>query len=452
MASTTDIEDSASRSPYLTSPPETDKLPGGIPYIVGNEAAERFSYYGMRAILVVFMTQHLLNSAGERDVMSEADAKGYTHLFMASAYFFPILGSILSDVFWGKYRTIIILSLVYCAGHVALAIDATRIGLMIGLTLIAIGAGGIKPCVSAHVGDQFGRANQHLMTQVFNWFYLAINVGAFLSMLLTPWLLTEFGPHVAFGVPGILMFLATWVFWLGRHKFVHVPAGGGEFLREAVSTEGLKSIASLSLIYVFVAVFWALFDQSASAWVLQAERMDRHWLGFEWKAAQFQAVNALYILILIPLFNVVIYPTAAKFVKVTPFRRIAVGFFLMAGTFWLSTQIERWLQAGESVHVMWQVLAYLPLTASEVLVSPTCLEFSYTQAPRKMKSFIMSLYLLSVTAGNLLASQVNFWIEDGTLELSGVGYYQFFTWLMFGAAVLFCFVPFIYRGKDYVQE
>ncbi|MDA0834945.1 MAG: POT family MFS transporter [Planctomycetota bacterium] len=452
MADSIDIDDPARRPGYVTSPPEIKTLPTGIPYIIGNEAAERFSYYGMRAILVVFMTKHILNHAGELETMSEAQASSYAHWFMAGAYFFPLLGSILSDVFWGKYRTIIILSLVYCAGHLALALDSTRTGLLFGLTLIAIGAGGIKPCVSAHVGDQFGRLNQHFMSQVFNWFYLAINIGAFLSMMLTPWLLTEFGPHVAFGVPGILMFLATWVFWLGRHKFVHIPPGGTGFLREALSKEGLKAITSLSLLYVFVAVFWSLFDQSATAWVLQADRMDRQWLGVEWKASQMQAVNALYILILIPLFNVVIYPAAGRFVKVTPFRKISVGLFLMAGTFWLTAQIERWLQAGETVHVLWQILAYLPLTASEVLVSPTCLEFSYSQAPRKMKSFIMSLYLLTVTAGNLLAGQVNSWIDDGTLELSGVAYFKFFTWLMFGAAVLFCFVPYIYRGREYVQE
>jgi POT family proton-dependent oligopeptide transporter len=275
---------------YRTTPPPTPHMPPGVPYIVGNEAAERFSFYGMKAILAIFMTKYLVDAAGKSDVMTDEEARTWVHLFVASAYFFPILGALLSDWLLGKYRTIISLSLVYCAGHAVLAINNQRIGLAVGLTLIAIGSGGIKPCVSAHVGDQFGRQNHHLLSRVFSWFYFAINFGAFISTLLTPWLLDHFGPelgpHVAFGVPGALMLLATWVFWLGRNRFVHVPPGGSEFIRESFSGEGLRAILNLAMIYVFVAMFWALFDQTASAWVLQAESMDRELLGVQVLSSQ----------------------------------------------------------------------------------------------------------------------------------------------------------------------
>ena len=122
-------------------------MPAGIPYIVGNEAAERFSFYGMRAILVVFMTQYLRSRSGGLAPMSDNDANKWYHIFVASNYFFPIFGAILADAIWGKYRTIFWLSIVYCAGHFALALNDTRLGLMIGLGLIALGSGGIKPCV-----------------------------------------------------------------------------------------------------------------------------------------------------------------------------------------------------------------------------------------------------------------------------------------------------------------
>jgi POT family proton-dependent oligopeptide transporter len=225
-------------------------MPAGLPYIIGNEAAERFSFYGMRTILVTFMTKYLVDSSGTLDLMDEDQAKGYYHLFMMAAYFFPILGAIAADLWLGKYRTIVSLSIVYCLGHLALALDDTRLGLFLGLTLVAIGTGGIKPCVSAHLGDQFGKSNASLQSAAFGWFYLSINFGSFISTALTPWLLERFpgwlrdnfyasvspppafleriGPHVAFGVPGILMFIATIVFWLGRHKFVHIPARGWE--------------------------------------------------------------------------------------------------------------------------------------------------------------------------------------------------------------------------------
>jgi POT family proton-dependent oligopeptide transporter len=248
---------------YRTAPVAQTGMPGGIPYIIGNEAAERFSYYGMRAVLVVFMTQYLVNRQGLPAVMSEEEAKGWFHLFLSAVYVTPVLGALLSDGLLGKYRTIILLSLVYCAGHFSLAFDDTRLGLTVGLGLIAIGAGGIKPCVSAHLGDQFGRTNQGLLSRAFAWFYFSINLGAFISSLATPWLLEYHGSSLAFAVPGILMLVATLTFWAGRNRFVHIPPGGRRFVREALSRGGLDALGRLCVIYLFVAVFWALFDQSA---------------------------------------------------------------------------------------------------------------------------------------------------------------------------------------------
>ena len=139
-------------SKYLHFPIKTKKIPRGIPYIIANEAAERFSFYGMKGILVIFMTQYLFITSGETNI-SEESAKGYFHLFTAAVYLFPIFGALISDIFLGKYKTIIFFSLVYFLGHFVLAIDPSKLGLSIGLTFIAIGSGGIKPCVSAHLGD-----------------------------------------------------------------------------------------------------------------------------------------------------------------------------------------------------------------------------------------------------------------------------------------------------------
>ena len=220
---------------YRTAPVARAGMPAGIPYIIGNEAAERFSFYGMRAILVVFMTQYLVGTGGMTQVMGEEEAKGWFHLFVSAVYVTPLLGALLSDGLLGKYRTIILLSLVYCAGHFALAIDDTRWGLAIGLGLIALGAGGIKPCVSAHVGDQFGRTNRGLLSRAFAWFYFAINLGAFASSLATPWLLETWGSSVAFGVPGVLMLIATLIFVVFMERSlrkVHIQ-GNQVFLNNA---------------------------------------------------------------------------------------------------------------------------------------------------------------------------------------------------------------------------
>lgn len=442
------------REQYRTTPLAISTMPPGIPYIVGNEAAERFSFYGMRAVLVIFMTRYLLGSDGSLRVMTEAEATSYFHLFEAAAYFCAILGGLLADAFLGKYPTIIWLSLVYCLGHVALAVDETRLGLFGGLTLIAIGAGGIKPCVSAHVGDQFGKQNEHLVSRVFSWFYFAINFGALISTWITPWLLKHRSPMQAFGLPGVLMFLATLVFWLGRNKYVHVPPGGKESFREAFSPEGRRALLSLAPLYVFVAVFWSLYDQSGSRWVLQAELLDRSFFGYEVLAAQIQIVNPLMILAFIPLFSYVILPLVGRVCTVTPLRKVGVGMFVAAASFAIAAMIEARIGQGAKLHAGWQIVAYAVLTAAEILVSITCLEFSYTQAPPRMKSFVMALYMMSVSAGNLFTSLVNEFMirEDGSSRLEGAAYYWFFAGLMFVAAFAFVIFSLFYRGRTYLQD
>ncbi|MBC8309894.1 MAG: MFS transporter [Phycisphaerales bacterium] len=404
---------------YLTSPVPSKKMPKGIPYIIGNEAAERFSFYGMKGILVIFMTQYLFMLPGSgTEAMSKPEAMANYHLFTTAVYFFPILGALLADIVLGKYLTIMILSVVYCLGHGVLAMMGSTawlemspgIVLAIGLVLISVGSGGIKPCVSAHVGDQFGKQNARLLEKVFGWFYFSINTGAFLSTMLTPWLLEWYGPHLAFGVPGVLMAIATIAFWMGRNVFIHIPAGGMDWFKETFSGVGLKSILKLAIIFIFIAVFWALFDQTGSSWVLQAEDLNRNWLGMHWLSSQIQAVNPIMILIYIPVFQFVVYPLINKVWKLTPIRKISLGLFVMVAGFAMVGMVQSWVDAGERPSIGWQVLAYAILTASEVMVSITGLEFAYTQAPKRMKSVIMALFLMSISLGNLFTAGVNHFI------------------------------------------
>ena len=397
---------------HRSAPVDTDQMPPGIPYIISNEAAERFSFYGMRTILVVFMAKYLWLMDGSGGMpMSNTEATKVYHEFVAWVYFTPLLGALLADIFLGKYRTIILLSIVYCLGHAALAcmgmFGHSREWLYAGLILICLGSGGIKPCVSAHVGDQFGSRNSHLITRIYNWFYFSINLGSFVSTLLTPWLLEWYGPHWAFGVPGVLMALATLLFWMGRHRFVHVPPGGSAFVKELFSPEGLFAIAKLTPLFLFIAAFWALYDQTGSSWVFQAAQMDRQFLGIHWLESQIQAVNPILILTFIPLFTFVIYPAVNRVFKLTPLRKIGIGFLLMVGTFALSALIQSWIDSGNRPSIGWQFAAYGLITASEIMVSIVGLEFAYTQAPKSMKSMIMSLYLLSVFVGNLFTAEIN---------------------------------------------
>ena len=431
-------------------------MPAGVPYIIGNELAERFSFYGMRAVLYAFMTTALVTHDGAADLMSEAKATEWVHYFITAVYFTPLIGALMADLWLGKYRTILLLSVCYCAGHLVLALDHTRDGLVWGLGLIAVGAGGIKPCVSSHVGDQFGAGNAHLLPRVFNWFYFSINIGAAISMLLTPWLLQQAGPHWAFGVPGLLMAVATVVFWMGRGVFVHIPAEPKRFLAELTQPVFLRKLGGLVVLYVLIAAFWSVFDQTASRWVAQAERMDRWIGGWEVLPSQMQSLNSILVLVLIPLFTLVIYPAAGKVVRLTALRRIGAGFGVTLGAVAVSWWIERELAAGVKLHIAWQGLAYLLLTTAEILISITALEFSYTQAPLRLKSFIMSLYLLSVALGNYFTAWVNGWIEKqgaaGAGGLEGPGYYLFFLKVIAVTTVLYFVASLFYREARYLQD
>ena len=345
-------------SKYRTAPVEQKGMPKGIPYIVSNECAERFSYYGMQGILVIFMTQFLTNSAGEIDTISQVKAQEVFHFWSAAVWGMPLFGAIVADWLLGKYMTIMTFSFVYIGGHLSLAlmgvpganqVVAPFTFLVIGLILIAFGTGGIKACVSSHVGDQFGQINQQLLERVYSWFYFSINLGSAASLVVTPILLHNAGVDWAFGVPGILMALATLIFWLGRKKYAHIPPGGLGFIHEALSGEGLKRTAAICLIFIFGIPFWSLYMQIGSAWIGQAQLLDCHWLGMEWYPSQVQFINPILILLLIPLFSYVVYPAVGKVIKVTPLRKIAVGFFVMAFAFVISALIEEGIDGGQVV-------------------------------------------------------------------------------------------------------
>ncbi len=383
---------------------DSNKMPKGIPFIVANEFAERFCYYGINTILAVYMTQTLH--------FGQARATVWGHMFKVSAYFFPMLGAIISDVFWGKYRTILTFSVAYMVGCAVLALGPrTPEALFIGLGLMAFGTGGIKPCVSTNVGDQFTNRNQHLIERAFSYFYLSINIGSSISIWFCPVLLAKYGPLPAFGMPAAMMAVATVVFYLGRNKFAVVPPAGRQWLKEVFSLDGLRLVGRLWAVYLFVAVFWALWDQSnGTTWTLQAtsDLMDKSiGFGITMLPSQVQVVNGLFIVIMVPIFTFGIYPFCERFFRVTMLRKIGAGLFLAAGSFMIISWIEGQIQAGHRVAVWWQMLAYVVLSAAEVLVSITALEFSYKQAPLRLKSFVMALYLWCIALGNLGTAVVN---------------------------------------------
>ncbi|HEX8909638.1 MAG TPA: MFS transporter, partial [Anaeromyxobacteraceae bacterium] len=330
--------------------PGRERYPPQIKFIVGNEGCERFSFYGMRSILTVYMVQWL--------ALPEHEAEASYHLFVMACYLTPLAGGWLADRLWGRYRVILWLSLGYVLGHATIAAFESRAGLLAGLTLIALGSGGIKPSVSAFVGDQFRPEQKKLLERVYELFYWMINLGSFGSTLLIPVLLAAFGPRVAFAVPGLLMAAALAVFLAGRRRYAIVPPTGPNphaFTRVVASAlrrrssapagaswldaaradhpaeavDGARAVFRIVGVFAAVTAFWALFDQHGASWVLQARRMDLVVGGHALQPSQLAALNPFMVLLLIPLLRRVVFPLLERAgVRITPLGKMTLGMFL----------------------------------------------------------------------------------------------------------------------------
>jgi len=225
-------------NPAVTATPKS-RFPKSVPYIIGNEAAERFSFYGMRSVLTLFLVNQFFNPNHIIALTDVANARANKlhHLFVMVAYALPFVGGMVADWFTGKYKLILYVSMVYCVGHLMLAmLDGGLSGFEIGLLVVAIGAGGIKSCVSANVGDQFDATNQDLLSKVYGWFYFSINAGSMVSFALIPWAYKNLGPRIAFGIPGTLMALATIIRLMAARGLAPMASAGQSRVRRTIST------------------------------------------------------------------------------------------------------------------------------------------------------------------------------------------------------------------------
>ena len=463
-----------------TSSAPNRRWPPQIKFIVGNEACERFSYYGMRSILAGYITGAVLKGGLGKSTDASTEI---IHLFVFANYFMPLLGAWLSDKIIGRYHTILWVSLFYCAGHGVLAcsdfagdVHGKMICLWTGLALIAFGSGGIKPCVSAFMGDQFRPDQSHLLQKAYGAFYWAINFGSFFSFLVIPWIKNHHGYSLAFAVPGILMAIATFIFWLGTKHYVRVPpsretrsagffkvfftaltgkrVAGKSFWDAARSrftekeVDAAKSVLPILMVFALIPIFFSLFDQTNSTWVLQGEKMvPVKLLGFDIGAEEMQSMNPAIVMLLVPLFTLGIYPRIGRFAS--PLRRMACGMFLAAGSYLVVAALQTRIEHGQQLSVLWQTLPYLILTAAEILVSTTGLEFAFREAAPEMKSIVMSFWLLTIAFGDLFVAVITKMFSNGAGDAAvSTDRFLQYAGLTFVVAILFSLVTAFYQYRD----
>ena len=333
-----------SSSAAATAQVANSSHPIGFWFFFWGEFAERCSYYGMRAILSLYMIERL--------GIDKGDAGTYMSLFIAACYFFPLIGGWIADNFLGKYWTIVLFSLPYVLAQFVVGIENKWI--VIGsLLLLAMGSGVIKPNISTLMGltyDQQRPGQTQLRTSAFSWFYMAINIGAVLAQSVMPALRDRFGYQTAFVFPAVLMAIALVIFAIGKRFYaqesiVRKTIGDPSrapiesrtvtgipvktmFVSPEVKAEDsklkLETLSKIGALFVTVMFFWSIFDQSASTWIFFADTyMNCNLFGYQTRADAIQAFNPLFIVLLVPV--------SVWFFKKFPLKattKIALGYVL----------------------------------------------------------------------------------------------------------------------------
>ncbi|XP_048789154.1 solute carrier family 15 member 1-like [Lagopus muta] len=364
-----------------SSAPGCFGYPLSIFFIAINEFCERFSYYGMRAVLILYFKDFLRWD----DSLSTA----IYNFFVALCYFAPILGAFIADSSLGKFKAIVSLSIVFTIGQAVMAVSsindmtdqnrdgnpdntAVHIALsMTGMIVIALATGGIKPCVSAFGGDQFEEHQEKRRSRFFSILFLFINAGSLLSNVITPILRAqECGIHsrqqcypLVFGVPAALMAVSLIVFVAGSRTYKKVQSQDNTMARvcncigfaiknrfrhrskeypkrehwldwasekyDKLLITQIKMVFNTLFVYSALPMFWGIFEQQVSRWTLQAATMDGDFGAIQIQPDQMQTVNPILIIIMVPIVDAVIYPLIQKCkINFTPLRKITVGMFL----------------------------------------------------------------------------------------------------------------------------
>ena len=375
--------------------------PTGFWFFFWGELAERCSFYGMNAILLLYMVDTL--------GFEKANASSYTSFFTAACYLTPLFGGWIADRYFGRYGTIVAFSIPFILANAMMMVTGS-ISLMtmllpLALCGIALGSGVIKPNISTLMGmtyDQQRPGKDQLRSDAFTMFYWAINVGSLISQSLMPVLRNHYGPNAAFILPTVLMIVALGIFALGRKHYAIETVKQDNTLTPEQARERWVVLFRLLGVFLLCAVFWSVFKHYNTVWVhFNRERVDLTVFGKPIAPDQLQPLNAVFILTLLPLASFLYKVLARRGIHLRPTDKMQLGFvfvFLTPVIFILADQIY----ADAKVPVYWIVLCFFCITAGEVLISPVGLELAFVAAPKSMKGFITACFLLTNFFGNLL--------------------------------------------------
>lgn len=379
--------------------------PKGLYFLFTIEMWERFSYYGMRALLVLYMVKFLL--------FSTEKAGSVYGTYTGLVYLTPLIGGYISDRYLGQKACILIGAILMMLGHFAMAItDLTFFYTALGLLII--GNGFFKPNISTIVGQLY-EENDPRRDAGFTIFYMGINLGAFLSPLICGTLGEKVGFHYGFASAGVGMLIGLLIFIWGQNRYIkhvgnkppceEVSCDSKTACKTPLTKDDKQKIAVIFIMMFFCIFFWASFEQAGSSMTLFADRSTNRFIPFlnwEFPVSYFQAVNPLLIIFLAPIFSKLWIDLADINKNPSIPVKFSIGLLLVAFGFVLMVFASMSAETGK-VSYLWLMGVYLFHTLGELCISPVGLSMVTKLAPAKFASLLMGTWFLSSFFANYAA-------------------------------------------------
>ncbi len=371
--------------------------PKGLAILFLTEMWERFSYYGMRSLLVYYMMKQLM--------FTQAEASHIYGLYTGFVYLTPLFGGILADRYLGQRKTVILGGVLMAIGHFLMAFQFLFFP---ALVFLILGNGAFKPNISTQVGNLYTPGDPR-RDRAFSIFYLGINAGALLSPLVCGTLGELYGWHYGFSAAGIGMVtgLSIYLFgqsWLAPDNLTERKRDSDKVLVDLTSNER-KRILGLMAICLLTVAFWATYEQQGNTIALWADTYtDRLIFGREFPASWYQSVNPAFIIILTPIITSFWSWQSKKGTEASSVSKMATGCFLLGGGFLVMIPAAWSFSATEvPVNMLWLVIFTLLATIGELYLSPVGLSLVTKLAPVRIVSMMMGVWLLSSFFGNYAA-------------------------------------------------
>lgn len=403
--------------------------PIGLFVLFFTEMWERFSFYGMRALLVLYMTQHLIQAAASGQVIFgfqalqaglealfgplavQALASQIYGLYTGFVYFTPFLGGIIADRLLGQRKTVVIGGLLMAIGHFLMAAESF---FLVALLLLILGSGCFKPNISTQVGSLY-KQDDPRRDGAFTVFYMGINLGAFFAPLICGTLGQQYGWHYGFGAAGIGMLIGLMIYLYGQKHLADdrfTRKNSAPIQNLPLNSQDWRAIGGLVVLAILNILFWAVYEQQGNTLQLFADQnTDWHIFGWQMPSTWFQSLNPAFIFLLAPLLDRCSTRLANKGKDPSSISKMAIGALLLGASFLVLIFALKDIQAHQKISFLWLVLCTLIYTLGELYLSPIGLSLVAKISPARLVSMLMGMWFLSSFFGNYLSGYIGTYYE-----------------------------------------